>query len=119
MRRPSLRKPLVVNGSLTSTTNVYWPPRRAPQTHVRLVTNNFNFVDQLLLRATRLVSSGRQSAAALLIKEAAVEEGGSSLGRLITEIGRAARAGWAPTARLIVLLAVAAAAVALVLTASR
>jgi hypothetical protein len=76
-------------------------------------------VDQPLLRATKLVSSGRQSAVALLIKEAAVEDGGDSLGRLITEIGRAARAGWAQTVRLIALLAVAAAAVALVLMASR
>lgn len=74
---------------------------------------------QLLLRATKLVSSGRQSAVALLIKEAAVDERGGPLGRLIIEIGRAARAGWAPTARLIALLAVAAAAVALVLMASR
>ncbi len=48
-----------------------------------------------------------------------MNEGGDPLGRLISEIGRAARAGWAPTARLMVLLAVAAAAVALVLTASR
>lgn len=79
----------------------------------------FNFVDQLLLGAARLVSSGRQIAVALLVKEAAVEDEGDSLGRLINEIGQAARAGWAPTARLIVLLAVAAAAVALVLTASR
>lgn len=44
-----------------------------------------------------------------------MEDGGDALGRLITEIGRAARAGWAPTARLIVLLPVAAGAVALVL----
>ena len=76
-------------------------------------------MDQPLLRATKLVSSGRQSAVALLIMEAAVEDGGDPIGRLLTEIGRAARAGWAQTARLIVLLAVAAAAVALVLTASR
>lgn len=48
-----------------------------------------------------------------------MEKGGGPLGRLITEIGRAARAGWAPTARLITLLAAAAAAVALVLTTSR
>jgi hypothetical protein len=85
----------------------------------RLLIATFNFVDQLLLRATKLVSSGRQSAVALLIKEAAVEDGGDPLGRLLTEIGRAARAGWAQTARLIVLLAVAAAAVALVLMTSR
>ncbi|MBV9382047.1 MAG: hypothetical protein JOY82_07715 [Streptosporangiaceae bacterium] len=78
-----------------------------------------NFVYQPLLKAGKLVGSGRQSAAALLIKEASVEEGGDPLGRLITEIGRAARAGWAPTARLIALLAVAAAAVALVLVTSR
>ncbi len=65
------------------------------------------------------MSSGRQIAVTLLIKEAAVEDGGSFLGRLITEIGRAARAGWAQTVRLIALLAVAAAAVALVLIASR
>jgi hypothetical protein len=38
------------------------------------------------------------------------EEGGDPISRLITEIGRAARAGWAPTARMIALLAVAAAA---------
>jgi hypothetical protein len=55
----------------------------------------------------------------VLIKEAAVEEGEDPLARLIAEIGRAARAGWAPTARLITLLAVAAAAVALVLMTSR
>ncbi len=48
-----------------------------------------------------------------------MEDGGDPIGRLLTEIGRAARAGWAQTARLIVLLAVAAAAVALVLMASR
>ena len=88
-------------------------------THVSTVITNFNWRDQLLLRATRLVSSGRQSAVTLLIKEAAVEDGGDPLGRLITEIGRAARTGWAPTARLIALLAVAAAAVALVLMTSR
>jgi hypothetical protein len=46
-------------------------------------------------------------------------EGGGPLGRLVTEIGRAARAGWAQTARLIALLTVAAAAVALVLVTSR
>jgi hypothetical protein len=88
-------------------------------THVSTAITNFNLMDQLLLRATKLVSSGRQSAVVLLIKEAAVDEGEDPLGRLITEIGRAARAGWAPTARLIALLAVAAAAVALVLMASR
>ncbi len=47
------------------------------------------------------------------------EGGGGPLGRLVTEIGRAARAGWAQTARMIALLAVAAAAVALVLVTSR
>ncbi len=47
------------------------------------------------------------------------EEGGDPLGRLVTEIGRAARAGWAPTARMIALLVVAAAAVALVLVTSK
>jgi len=41
------------------------------------------------------------------------------LDRLITAIERAARAGWPETARLIALLAVAAAAVALVIAASR
>ena len=39
--------------------------------------------------------------------------------RLVYEIGQAARAGWAQTARMIALLAVAAAAVALVLQTSR
>jgi hypothetical protein len=82
------------------------------------VINKFDFVDQPRLRATRLVSSGRQSAVPSLIKEAAVGEG-DPLGRLITEIGQAARAGWAPTARLIILLAVVAAAVALVLMTNR
>lgn len=48
-----------------------------------------------------------------------MEQGGDPLGRLISEIGRTARAGWAPTARLIALLAVAAAAVALVLMTNR
>jgi hypothetical protein len=41
------------------------------------------------------------------------------LTRLIVAIERAARAGWPETARLIALLAVAAAAVALVIAASR
>ena len=36
-------------------------------------------------------------------------EGGGPLGRLVTEIGRAAQTGWAQTARMIALLAVAAA----------
>ena len=45
--------------------------------------------------------------------------GGSPITRLVYEIGRAAQAGWAQTARMIALLAVAAAAVALVLTTSR
>ncbi len=39
--------------------------------------------------------------------------------RLVYEIGRAAQAGWAQTARMIALLAVTAAAVVLVLMASR
>lgn len=39
--------------------------------------------------------------------------------RLIMEIARAARAGWAPTARMIALLAVAAAAFALIMMTSR
>lgn len=47
-----------------------------------------------------------------------MEQGGDPLGRLINEIGRTARAGWAATARLIALLAVATAA-ALVLMTSR
>ena len=55
----------------------------------------------------------------LLIKEAAVAEGGDPLVRLVIELGRAARAGWAQTARLMVLLAVAAGAVALILMTSR
>ena len=76
-------------------------------------------MDQLLLRATKLESSRRHTVAASQIKEAAVEDGGDPLGRLITEIGRAARAGWAQTVRLIALLAVAAAAVALVMMTSR
>lgn len=41
-----------------------------------------------------------------------------ALGRLVTEIGRAAHAGWGPTARLIMLLVVAAAAVALLIVAA-
>jgi hypothetical protein len=44
---------------------------------------------------------------------------GGPLDRLITVIERAARAGWPETARLIALLAVAAAAIALVILASR
>jgi hypothetical protein len=48
------------------------------------------------------------------------ETGGDHpLDRLLAVIERAARAGWSETARLIALLAVAAAAVALVITASR
>jgi hypothetical protein len=79
----------------------------------------FDFVDQPLLEAANLGCSGRQSAVAVLIKETAVGEAGDPLGRLITEIGRAARDGWAATVRLIILLAVVAAAVALVLMTSR
>jgi hypothetical protein len=48
-----------------------------------------------------------------------MENGRDPLDRLIGEMGRAARTGWAPTARLIALLAVAAAAVALILMISR
>ena len=47
------------------------------------------------------------------------DERPSPAGRLVSEIGRAAQAGWAQTARMIALLAVAAAAVVLVLMASR
>ena len=47
------------------------------------------------------------------------DERPSPAGRLVYEIGRAAQAGWAQTARMIALLAVAAAAVGLVLMASR
>ena len=109
-----------INRSLVMTTDVSPKTRRAaPLTYVSAAITNVNLVDQLLLRASKLVGSGRQSAAALLIKEAAVEEGGGPLGRLVTEIGRAAQTGWAQTARLIVLLAVAAAAVALILMTSR
>ena len=79
----------------------------------------FNFVNQLLRRAARLVGSGRQSAVALLTRETAVDKGDGPLGRLVTEIGRAAQAGWPQTARLIVLLAVVAGAAMLVLMASR
>lgn len=45
-------------------------------------------------------------------------EGGDPLGRLVTEMGRAAQGGWAQTARLMALLTVVAAAVALVLMTS-
>lgn len=48
-----------------------------------------------------------------------MEKEGDPFGQLITEIGRAARAGWAPTARLIILLATAAGAMTLVLMTSR
>jgi len=44
---------------------------------------------------------------------------GNPLGRLVDVIGQAAGAGWPQTTRLIALLAVAAAAVALVLATSR
>lgn len=47
------------------------------------------------------------------------DPGRSWIARLIDEMGRAAQAGNAQTARMIVLLAVAAAAVALVVTTSR
>lgn len=48
-----------------------------------------------------------------------IRDEGGPFGRLVTEIGRAARAGWAQTARMIALLVVAAGAVALVLVTSR
>jgi hypothetical protein len=47
------------------------------------------------------------------------EPGRSPASSLVYEIGRAAQAGWAQTARMIALLAVAAAAVALILVTSR
>jgi hypothetical protein len=48
------------------------------------------------------------------------EEGGDPLGRLVSELGRAARAGWAQTARMCALLfAVAAAAGAVLLVTRR
>jgi len=42
----------------------------------------------------------------VLTKEAAMGKGRDPLDRLIGEMGRAASTGWAPTARLIALLAV-------------
>lgn len=48
-----------------------------------------------------------------------IPPGDSAASSLIHEIGRAAQAGWAQTARMITLLAVAAAAVALILVTSR
>lgn len=48
-----------------------------------------------------------------------LDDQGSWLARLVQEMGRAAEAGSAQTARLIALLAVAAAAVALILETSR
>jgi len=48
------------------------------------------------------------------------QEGGDPLGRLVSEIGRTARAGWAQTVRMIALLfAVAAAAGAVLLMTRR
>jgi len=47
------------------------------------------------------------------------DPGHSPTARLVYEIGRAAQAGWAQTARMIALLAVAAAAAALILVTSR
>ena len=47
------------------------------------------------------------------------EPGHSPISSLVYEIGRAAQAGWAQTARMIALLAVAAAAVALIVVTSR
>ncbi len=60
-----------------------------------------------------------------LSKEATVGQGqirgkgGNPLTRLVSEIGWAARAGWAPTARLIVLLLAVAGALALILVTGR
>jgi len=47
------------------------------------------------------------------------EPGRIPMSSLVYEIGRAAQAGWAQTARMIALLTVAAAAVALILVTSR
>ena len=47
------------------------------------------------------------------------EPGKSPISSLVYEIGRAAQAGWAQTARMIALLTVVAAAVALILVTSR
>ena len=47
------------------------------------------------------------------------EPGRNPISSLVYEIGRAAQAGWAQTARMIALLTVAAAAVALILATSR
>jgi hypothetical protein len=43
---------------------------------------------------------------------------GDALARLVSEIGRAAHAGWGPTARLLVLVMATAGAVALLLVAA-
>lgn len=86
---------------------------------LRRVMTRVNFADQLLFWGAKLVVSGAAERRHGDPKEAAVEEGGDPLGRLVTEMGRAARAGWAQTARLMALLAVVAAAVALVLMTSR
>jgi hypothetical protein len=66
-----------------------------------------------------LEEQAAEKAAESLTKEAAVNEGDGPLGHLVAEIGRAAQAGWAQTARLIALLAVAAGAVALILVTGR
>jgi hypothetical protein len=51
--------------------------------------------------------------------EVIVNNGGDALTHLITEIGQAAHAGWAPTGRRGALLAVATGAVALIVMISR
>jgi hypothetical protein len=74
---------------------------------------------QLLQRSSKLNWSRRQRPPRRLNEEAAMDEGGNPLARLVTEIGRAAQAGWAATARLTTLLAAAAGIVVMILVVIR
>ena len=64
-------------------------------------------------------AGGTQSSSQMVADEGGKQLDEGPLGRLVTEIGRAVRAGWSQTARLITLLAVAAAAVALIIRTSK
>jgi|ERR1035438_4124726 hypothetical protein len=87
-------------------------------------TTRLGYPDQPQVRATKLRSSWRHKQPSRRQEEIVADinpqpPGSKAIGLLVDEIGRAAQAGWAQTARMIALLTVAAAAVALVLMASR
>ncbi len=106
-------------------TVVCWRPAAAGHCAGRRLRARFGSAGQLLLDARRLVRGQAAGCRPDVVEEATVSRkeidqpaAGGALARLVAEIGRAAHAGWGPTARLLVLLVVVAAAAAVLMTAA-